>query len=109
MGATLTQSCPLTYFESNLAALNCLDIRSLASIRDAELPDALEHITGRDGTKTYSWINAQGNRQWLGQTTMPTVRAKALIDAFSPGEGNVIFFGMGQGSEVRRLLDRITQ
>ncbi|HWL92771.1 MAG TPA: glycosyltransferase [Phycisphaerae bacterium] len=98
---------PSPLLAGNLAALHRAQPLVAALLESAKLPDDLTSVTGRDGTPTFSWHENEGSRQWLGRTTMPTIRAEALLDSFQPGNGNVLFYCFGHGVEARRLLDSL--
>lgn len=100
-------STNVNHFEANVSALAEILPDAAAIICNAPPPNSLEESVGRDGSRTYCWREADGSRCWLGRTSMPTVSGPALVDAFQPGNGNVLLYGMGSGVEVRLLLDKL--
>lgn len=44
---------------------------------------------------------------WFGRTSIPSVRASALVDRFDTGQANVLLPGIGQGCAVTLLLNRL--
>jgi hypothetical protein len=65
--------------------------------------DALA-VIGRDGSFTF---RVQPDQHWLGHSSMPTVSATALTEAFNAGPGNVLLPGLGHGQEAKLLLDKL--
>lgn len=96
-------------FAVNLAALQARLPQTYRALQlpAARGPQSLQETIGRDAAPTYRWRDADGAWQWLGRTTMPTVRAPALVDAFDDAGGNALIVGIGQGAEIRCLLDRL--
>lgn len=76
-------------------------------LRTVELPPSTRSVVGRDGNRTFVWSDAAGRLEWLGRTSIPTVRAEELIAAFEPGSRNVLLRGVGSGEEIRLLLGRL--
>lgn len=50
---------------------------------------------------------AESSAKWFGRTSIPSVRAAALLDRFDVGQANVLLPGIGQGFEVTLLLGRL--
>ena len=94
-------------FAANTAALQAVLPKSAEHIEADQPPDSLTLVVGRDGTPTYAWTDQAGRRQWLGRTTMPAIRAEALVSAFQDGGTNCLLYGIGQGETLRRLLLRL--
>ena len=95
-----------SHFQDNLQALADFDPHLAEDLQRARPPESAQLTAGRDGAPTYSWTDESLRRHWLGRTSMPTVSAPPLIDAFDPGRGNVVLEGFGSGLEVELLLDR---
>lgn len=96
-------------FENNLIALCDAALNGAADLlRDAALPSDARMVQARDGRATVVWTDGAGRTRWLGGTTMPDIRADGLLERFDAGMGNVALIGMGQGSLVRALLDRLS-
>lgn len=93
--------------EANLAALAEWLTSSANAIRQSRLPESLQCRPGRDGVLTFAWSDTGGVMQWLGRTSMPTVSAPALVEAFGPGPAGILLYTMGSGHEVKLLLERI--
>lgn len=93
--------------ENNLAALRKSHPDAAMQLPGARGPETLAPTKGRDGAPTYTWTDADGRTHWLGRTTMPTLRAAALVDAFQQGDGNILFAGFGHGTEVDLLRRRL--
>ncbi len=95
--------------ERNRAALRQVD-PELAR-RLAELPDACETspvpTRTRDGRVNFRLVGPDGSAAWFGRTSIPGVRAAALLDRFDAGKANVFFPGIAEGTEVELLLQRI--
>ncbi len=91
----------------NLSALEAFPQAGAALIRKSRGPSTLCFVHGRDAAGTYVWSDGKERLCWLGRTTMPTVRAAALMEAFNAADGNALFVGMGQGAEIKLLLKRL--
>jgi len=107
MGAALAEGLSRDRLEHQLTALARRLPDSAALLRRAALPAGVRFATGRDGSMTLCWQQADGSPAWMGRSTMPQVRAEALVEAFAPGSGNVLLVGMGQGAEAAMLLARL--
>ncbi len=107
MGASADIGLETKALDDNLAALAAALPRAADLVRDADVPCTLRPRPGRDGAATFAWTDDCGRLRWLGRTTMPLVRAEALVEAFRPGSGNVLFCGLGQGAEAALLLARL--
>lgn len=58
----------------------------------------------RDGGTSYQIRRPDGTIGWFGRTSIPSVRAAALLEQFDAGQGNVLLAGIGEGSEALGLL-----
>lgn len=94
-------------FTANLASLRVAQPDTADLLASAKPPPEFTPTFGRDGTRTFHWRTLDGKVQWLGRTTTPAIRAEAIIDAFQPGTGNVLFYTLGHGIDARLLLERI--
>jgi len=94
--------------EANLSALRQQEPALADRINSvlAEVADATPTVT-RDQALNFRIADAQGRVSWFGRTSIPSVRAAALIDRFDAGQGNVLLPEIGQGSEVTLLLRRL--
>ncbi len=93
--------------ETNLAAIAPFSPKTAEAVRLARPPASARLVEGRDGRPTVAWTDEQGGLRWLGRTSMPSIRAAALLDSFQAGSGNTLLVGLGQGAEARLLLDRV--
>ncbi|MFQ5502004.1 MAG: glycosyltransferase [Phycisphaerae bacterium] len=107
MDDTDTPTLNPAVFDANLTALWAGLPDSAEVVAGARLPDSMKLVTGRDGATTFSWLDDAGSLHWLGRTSMPSISCPALLDSFDPGSGNVLLVGLGQGAELRLLLDRM--
>ncbi len=107
MGASADIDRQSTLLDANLAALAAALPRTAGLMREARTPETLHPRRGRDGAATFAWTDGAGRLRWLGRTTMPLVRAEALVEVFRPGSSNMLLYGFGQGAEAALLLYRI--
>jgi hypothetical protein len=107
MDVRATPTPDLAILDANLAALERFRPESARFLRDASPPASARLTAGRDGRPTFAWSEHDGRVQWLGRTSMPSISGAALVDAFQPGNRNVLLAGFGQGIEARLLLDRL--
>ncbi|MBP7937664.1 MAG: glycosyltransferase family 1 protein [Phycisphaerae bacterium] len=102
-------------FDENLAALQRAEPQ-LAD-RVARLMGAVQAASAvtRDGEISFRvpGFRPDGTQssaeQWFGRTSIPAVRAAALLDRFDAGLGNVLLPGLGQGFEATLLLRRLAR
>ncbi len=95
-------------FERNLAALCEVDPELAACVAAAK-PSGSEPLLRqtRDGGSNFSLSQPDGGESWFGRTSIPLVRAEALLGQFHPGMGNVLLAGMGEGTEATLLTKRL--
>ena len=96
-------------YAENFAALTVHQPAFAGLLRSAAPPVNAVLTCGRDGEPTYAWTDPAGRRVWLGRATTPGLRGPALVEAFQPGEGNVLLLGLGHGIEARLLIDRLAR
>ena len=75
-------------------------------LAQTSIPRNTTPATARDGTPTFRFEDDDGG-YWFGRTSIPRVRAEALVDTFAPDGGNVLVSPMGSGLEIEYLLKRI--
>ena len=81
-----------------------LSARLINAAHDA--PPAVLTAT-RDGRMNFRINYADGHSAWFGQTSIPQVRAEALIEQFDAGTNNVLLPGIAEGTEAQLLLARL--
>jgi len=94
---------------NNLAALK-LTHPLLAERIDCPFPsDSQAPILSatRDGHLNFRLTQDDGCLQWFGRTSIPAVRAEALLKQFQAGQANVMLPGIGEGTEAVRLAQQI--
>jgi hypothetical protein len=96
-----------TIWQHNLRALTETAPALADQLAAWTLPDSIHPVVGKDGRPTYRLFPPDGDPQWFGRTSMPTVSGPALLEAFDPGDGNVLLPGVGQGYEMQHLTDRL--
>ena len=94
-------------FAHNVASLRTVDPDLATTLEQLTLPDHVRPATGRDGAVTYRLRSPDGDEQWFGRTSMPTVSGPAVLAGFDPGDGNVALPGIGSGYEARLLCRRL--
>lgn len=93
-------------FGTNLAALELRSGRLAKRLANVDIPPTVRPIIGRDGSPTFRIDGDDCQWHYLGYTSMPSVRAAALVDGFNPDGGNVLIPKFGNGREVGALLER---
>jgi hypothetical protein len=94
--------------DQNLAALRETDADLADRVRQAGAEAAsVEVARTRDGLLSFRIPAGDGGIIWFGRTSIPSVRAEALMEKFDAGTGNVLLPGIGQGREVTLLLERL--
>lgn len=92
---------------ANLDALRIRLPKTAKLIESPESPHPLALVEGRDGAPTIAWNDASGRLRWLGDTTMPSVSEPAMVEQFDPGNGNVLIFGIAQGTAIHQLTEKL--
>ncbi len=81
--------------------------RQLANAISAiPLPESAQPATARDGSVTYIFPDKPASQRYLGRSSMPRVRAEALVDALCPDGSNILLPQMGTGHEAHEILRR---
>ncbi len=109
MCASTTPILDPAVLDRNARALEAVDPGLAARLREA-LGSGLagyEPAGTRDGHVSLRTRLPDGSTCWLGRTSIPEVRAQALLDQFDPGTGNVVIPAFGQGREAALLLERL--
>ena len=91
----------------NLAALQEVDAVLAETLAAVNVPASVVSAVGRDGELTYRIGEGSEAAAWFGRTSMPSISGPAILDTFDPGNGNVLLPKMGQGIEMKLLLERL--
>lgn len=93
----------------NLAALTERrpDLARALGERPARSTDPPSLDRTRDGRLNFRLNGPDGRTAWFGRTSIPGVRAAAVLERFDAGHGNVLLPGVGEGSEIELLLARL--
>lgn len=97
--------------DGNLQALREVDAQlaeTLTALAATGTPQAVP-VTARDGRPTFRLRADDGTTTWFGRTSIPHVRAEALLEHFQSGQGNVLLPGLGAGSEAAILTRRMVR
>ncbi len=106
-----TDTLDPSIFQRNLDALTQRDpalanrLSPLAAA-DAALPPL---VRTRDGHLNFRLPRPDGPPAWFGRSSIPGVRAEALLAQFHAGGGNVLLPGIGEGTEARLLTQRLAR
>lgn len=102
-------TCPPEVFTANIAGLRNVDAplaetitRAMASATCDPRPQRT-----RDGGVNFRIRKTDGTTGWFGRTSVPSVRAAALLEQFDAGHANVLLPGVAEGTEVKQLLKRL--
>lgn len=102
-------------FTGNMTALRQIDPRLSDCVAKLAASSQATLAVTRDGQISFclaypaAMTAPGGGSRWLGRTSIPAVRADALLDRFDAGLGNVLLPGIGQGFEVTLLLQRLAR
>ena len=100
---------PTDDYRHNLAALAARQPDLAEAVEAAPVPESVTPAIGRDGRPTYRLATDSGRTAWFGQSSMPSISAKALLAAFHGSDGNVSLPGVFSGHEALVLLERLPQ
>jgi hypothetical protein len=95
-------------FDRNLEALRAEDADLALRLAGLDIsPFSPTPAHTRDGRLSFRLTRTEGQREWLGRTSIPGVRAAALLEQFDPGNRNVLLPGFGEGTEIHNLLAKL--
>lgn len=95
--------------QANLEALNRRFPRIAAALAGKQdIFSTAAVAPTRDGAVNFRIPGPAATTVWLGRTSVPRIRAQALIERFDAGETNVLLPGIGEGSEADLLLRRFS-
>lgn len=92
--------------QANLCALRTRQPAVARRLEAAQVPAGVTSAGARDGSDTFRIAQDDGPWHWLGRTSMPRVRAAALVDTLAPDGSNVLVSPIAGGAEVWELLRR---
>lgn len=101
--ATLAADSPV--FDENLRALETCAANVARRLSDMPIPSHVAPALARDDSPTFRIGDNGHDPRWLGHTSMPSVRAAALVETFGPDGSNVLMPSIGAGTELKLLLD----
>jgi|GEM_PF-723966 len=110
----MTQIAPptldTTIYERNLAALRKADPTLADRLVKAtdKIMSPTQAVT-RDGKLSFQTVQPDGMAHWLGRTSIPSVRAPALLANFEAGEANVLLPGIREGTETYLLTRQLSR
>lgn len=104
MICSTTLAADSAVFDQNLRALETCAVDAAQRLSDLKVPSHVTPAVARDDTPTFRI--GDDHQRWLGHTSMPGVRAAALLETFGPDGGNVLMPSIGAGTELKLLLDR---
>ncbi len=94
-------------WQENLKALEAVDPALAERLGRLPIPPTVEPATGRDDHPTFRIDRGNGQTEYLGRTSMPSISAEGLLAQFSAGSGNVALAGIGSGLEAKLLAERL--
>ncbi len=94
-------------FDSNLAALRCVQPTIAAIIEATSIPDNICPAVGRDDSPTYLIKDQQAGPAWFGQSSMPRISSEAMLGVYQATGSSVVLPGVLTGYEIGVLASRI--
>ncbi len=94
-------------FSINIEALRHRQPDVAARVERAALPAGAQRVVSRDGHMTYQLQSPSGRTVWLGQSSMPSVSADALLGEFVSDGSSVVLPGMATGQEPMVLANKL--
>ena len=95
------------YLSFNIQAIAQRQPDVAALFERVTVPDDIELAQGRDGETTFRWPAQNGQRRWLGESSMPSVSSAALMAEFGLATGNILLPSLGHGWEAAFLLRQL--
>ena len=90
--------------KNNLNSLSQRD-RSLAdTIANQKIPQTAEMAIANDGSVTFRFRQPDGSRPWLGNSSIPTISAKANLKRTTIGAGNLAMNGIASGADALAIM-----
>jgi len=65
--------------------------------------------TTRDGQTNFRLVRPDGSWEWFGRTSIPTVRAEAILARSDMGNANILLPAIGEGTEAALITKRLTR
>ena len=108
MNATAEPQLDLQIWARNLDSIATVDPELASRLVETSqtLPPAQLART-RDGGLSFRLGDPNDQQSWFGETSIPRVRAEALLSTFDPGHVNVLLPGIAEGTEVLLLIRRL--
>ncbi|MCK5270587.1 MAG: hypothetical protein KAJ46_07370, partial [Sedimentisphaerales bacterium] len=75
--------------------------RRLAEVR---VPETVEMAVAQDGSVSFRLNGPDGQKMWLGYSSVPLIAAKANLKRTQIGLGNMAMNGIGNGAEAEAIL-----
>ncbi len=94
------------WFDRNLTALRQCQPDIARPLAELAIPPNVTPAVSRDGVPTFRIADGDNGGRWFGRTSVPRVRAQALVDTFAPDNGNTLVSPLGSGFEIKYLLER---
>lgn len=94
-------------WDDNIAALATVSPATCDAVRSVELPRSWRLVRGIDGGPAWRIDEPGQDPSWLSGTAAPQTRAEALLSSALSGDANIALPAIGDGFELRWLLDRL--
>lgn len=93
-------------YQRNVSALRDIDSELAARLESHRSGLVIETAWTRDGWISFRVTDGSGPESWFGRTSIPAVRAGALVERFEAGNANVLLPGFGEGTEAKLLFEQ---
>ena len=93
-------------YRRNLDALATRQPRVAEIIEAAPWPDGCAEAVGRDGSRTFRLGHEGGRPAWLGDSSMPSISAPAILEGLVSDGSNLVLPGVLTGWEAAVLIEK---
>ncbi len=107
MASSVLEATECSALAENMRALRARQPELARRLAVVTIPVTAVSTTARDDMPTFTISTDDGCTHWLGRSSMPSVRAAALVADYGADSGNVLLPRMGGGMEVAQLLARL--
>jgi len=89
---------------ANLTALRERDPDLARRLAEVRVPETVEMAVAQDGSVSFRLNGPDGQRKWLGHSSVPLIAAEANLKRTQIGSGNMAMNGLGSGAEAEAIL-----
>lgn len=90
--------------QANLTAMRERNPDLARKLAEVQVPETVEMAVAQDGSVSFRLNGPDGQRMWLGHSSVPLIAAEANLKRTQIGLGNMAMNGIGNGAEAEAIL-----